>query len=492
MTEVARAQPNGGRIMLWTRLLSAGIGFITTIVIARMLTPAAFGIAAMAYVLTGALAAFRDVGLSQALLRKSTVSNAERDAAFWLGAGASVLLTAAIVILSPLVAAYYGQTQVVAIACGFTPAFLIGGIGLQHAALLRRDMRFRAISGISAASAIAGLVAGVGVAWLRRDTWALVAAATAQSVVATVLTTAVTRWVPSRPRNFEGRADLLRYGRDNLAFAFMNALSANLPAIVAGPVIGVAGLGHLNRAMTLFMLPVNNLVQPVVQGAMPSIVARREEAADQRRTYLAFVERLACVLMPLALIQAALAPHLVAVLLGDQWRVAGSVLAALSPALAAYAISQPASDLLAMSDRSRDLRRQGLADLLLRGGGIAVGMMFGIVGIAAGYAIGTLLAAPVRMAILSRSGAVTFKDQVGTLAAGMQTLIGAMIGLIIGKYICTETSVTDAWSIVILLSCGTIAAFVWGLRTAHSRRVIESVLSNVPGMPNPDRDAFSG
>ena len=68
-SDVVKPSVNGGRTMLWTRLLTAAIGFVTTIVIARMLTPSAFGIAAMAYVLTGALAAFRDVGLSQALMR---------------------------------------------------------------------------------------------------------------------------------------------------------------------------------------------------------------------------------------------------------------------------------------------------------------------------------------------------------------------------------------------------------------------------------------
>lgn len=492
MTDAVRTEINGGRAMLWSRLLTAGIGFATTIVIARMLAPAEFGVAAMAFVLTGALAAFRDVGLSQALLRKSSISAAERDAAFWLGAAATVLLSVAIVVLSPLVAAYYGQPEVVPVVCGFTPAFLIGGLGLQHSALLRRDMRFRAISIISAMAAVASLVAGVAVAWARRDVWALVAAATAQSVVATVLTVCATRWLPARPRDFEGRRDLLRYGRDNLAFAFMNGLSGNLPAIVAGPIVGAAGLGHLNRAMTLFMLPVNNIVQPVVQGAMPSIASKRDAIAEQRLAYLGFVERLACVLMPLAIIQAALAPHLVVVLLGDQWRVAGSVLAALSPALAAYAVSQPISDFLAASDRSADLRRQGLADLVLRAGGIAAGAPFGIVGMAAGYAVGTLTAAPVRMAILSRGGLVSWRDQAGALGAGWQTLIGAMIGLTIAKYICIESSMRDDWSIAILLFCGTSAAFVWGIRESHSRKVIEGVLSNVPGMPSPDRDAFSG
>ncbi len=131
-------------------LTSQGAQFIlqsvSAIVLAHMLTPADFGLVAMVTAITGLGQAFADLGLSEATIQHPEIDHDQVSKLFWVNVGIGLMLTIITVCLAPFLAWFYHEPRLKAITCIVSITFLIGGLRVQHDALLRRNMRFLALA----------------------------------------------------------------------------------------------------------------------------------------------------------------------------------------------------------------------------------------------------------------------------------------------------------------------------------------------------------
>lgn len=463
----------------------ASAGLASTIVLGRLLEPAAFGLAAMAMVLTGFFSTFGDLGLSQAIMRKGVVEPEEVSFLFWLNLLLTAVWALLIAVAAPSAALLFGDAQVRDVLWGCLPAFLITGAVLQHQALLQRRLRFAALAVVSISAALCGLAAGIAVAWMTRSVWAIVAAGLAQAVVSASLTLALARWRPGPFRRIAGAGELFRFGANASAFSLLNFASASLPALLLGPVAGPSVLGQFNRAQALFALPLNNFLQPLAQAALPVMTRLRPTPQLYRQAYLQLVQRLSCALAPGAAVLAVLAPDLVRVLLGPGWNEAGLVLAILAPALAAYGLNWPTTDLLVSQNRARDLRLQGLCDVILRGLGVICGLPGGAPGVALGYAAGTLLTSPVRVWLAGRTGPVSARDQWEAAAPALPLALGALAGALAGRA-GGQLLAGGALQTLMLGAVGALLGFgAAAMSSANSRRALAGLFGALFGRASP-------
>ena len=130
---------------------------------ARLLRPADYGLIGMVAFFTNFVAMFKDLGLSVATIQKSEISRAQVSTLFWLNVGFSVAITALTIVLSPLVAWFYGDPRLMAITAVTATGFVLGGLTVQHEALLRRQMRFFRLS--RSFSARQSLVTSLALSW---------------------------------------------------------------------------------------------------------------------------------------------------------------------------------------------------------------------------------------------------------------------------------------------------------------------------------------
>jgi O-antigen/teichoic acid export membrane protein len=155
-------------------------------ILARLLDPKDFGLLSMVTAFTGVLSLFRDFGLSSATVQRATITEEQISTLFWINilvGGALALLT---VVSAPMLAAFYHEPRLSAVTIALAAGFLINAAGVQHSALLQREMRFTALAVIniaalilSSAIAILGAKAGYGY-------WALVAMNIVSPVVITL------------------------------------------------------------------------------------------------------------------------------------------------------------------------------------------------------------------------------------------------------------------------------------------------------------------
>ena len=189
----------GGLASMATQVAKLGLQVGSTMLLARILTPEDYGIFGMAVVVTGFLAMFNDLGLSMATVQRREITHGQVSALFWLNAGLGAAIALLAVLLAPAVAWFFDEPRLTPVIQLLAVSFFVGGLGVQHQALLRRQMRFGRLALLDATSLAAGIVAGVACAWRGYGYWSLVAMQVTLVATTVVGSWALCRWVPGRP-----------------------------------------------------------------------------------------------------------------------------------------------------------------------------------------------------------------------------------------------------------------------------------------------------
>jgi len=152
------------------------LGF--TIVLARFLDPADFGLVAMVTAATGLYAMFASAGLSAATIQKEEITNEQISTLFWVNILLGMIFGLLSLVTAPILVWFYQEPRLFWLTVAISVGFLIGAAGIQHSALLERDLRYFAVTIIGAFSQLLGIAVGVGMAIGGFAYWALVGATT--------------------------------------------------------------------------------------------------------------------------------------------------------------------------------------------------------------------------------------------------------------------------------------------------------------------------
>ena len=229
------------------------LGFM--IVAARLLEPKDFGLVAMVTVFTAVLDLFSTAGLSSAAVQKSTINNEQISTLFWINILVGVMLSILCVLIAPLIVAFYHEPRLFWVTVAMGAGFLFNAAGVQHLALLQRQMRYVTPGGnrifMSADKSWPRLclaLAGYGY-------WALVAAAIALPAAMTVSTWMATGWIPGRPSWNAGIRSMLHFGGTLTLNGVISYLTYNFDKFIVGRVWGATALGYYGVASQLINTP---------------------------------------------------------------------------------------------------------------------------------------------------------------------------------------------------------------------------------------------
>src|SRR5215469_17953897 len=136
----------GGLLTLISQGAQFALQTLSTIILARLLMPADFGIVAMVTALTGLASAFADFGLSEATIQRKEITHEQVSTLFWINLTIGLGLTFLSAALGPVLAMFYREPRLVRIALFLSLNFFLGGLRVQPNALLKRQMRFSALA----------------------------------------------------------------------------------------------------------------------------------------------------------------------------------------------------------------------------------------------------------------------------------------------------------------------------------------------------------
>ncbi len=188
------------------------IGLGSTVVLARLLPPETFGTVAIANTYLALMRIFRDGGLSMAAIRSPNLTLQQQSNLFWANLALGLGLAAVVAASAPWLSWLFELPELVPVIIALSLTFLIGSLGVQSRAMLRRQLRFGLLGLIDVASMLAGALVAIVMAWTGSGFWSLVGLQLVTVVIDTVLTGTLSRWRPMRPRRGAGTKQLLHFG----------------------------------------------------------------------------------------------------------------------------------------------------------------------------------------------------------------------------------------------------------------------------------------
>ena len=417
----------GPRYLLVSRLAVLLVTMMSTVTVARLVPPDQYGLAVMALVVLAFAQTFRDIGVTQAVLRKGYVSPSELNLIFWVTLISTGVLSLALVLASPLLAGFFDEPSVSNLMWVAVAGFFVSGATLQHRALLERELRFRVVAASDIAASFAGFATAVTLALVRGDAWAVVVSSVVQAVVAGVIVVVASAWRPSRPRHDPNLWDLLKFGANSTVYSTSVLASNQAASVIIGHTMGSAALGQYNRAQMLYAMPASNVVQPFARATMPLLVKLRATPEQYRLAYAALVRRLCVFLSPMGVTLAFIGVPFTRLLLGPKWDDAGLVLTALAPSLALMGLAFAVNDVLVTQNRADALRNLGLIEAVVRIGAVWLGAQYGLVQTALAFTAATFLVTVARVIVAGRIPPVSVGDQLRAALPGVLTATGSAV-----------------------------------------------------------------
>lgn len=465
----------GGASTFSAQIISFALTTITTAVLARLLSPADFGLVAMVTAITGFIMMFRDFGLSSAVIQKDVITHQQVSTLFWINVLVGIVLSIIIMILAPIVASFYKDERLVWITLIISSNAILAGFSSQHRALLNRQMKFNALAMLRivpfAASSAVSIVLGL----MGFNYWAIVIGGIANNLVTLIIVWYKCDWRPSKPQWRDDVKDMIKFGVGVSGFNLVNYFSRNLDNILIGRFIGATALGLYSKAYQLLMLPITQIRDPLNSVGIPALSALQKEKREYRNYYNKYLFFLAFISMPVVIFLGIFSDGIITIVLGKQWLEASRVFQILALSAFIQPVAGTRGMVLISMGHSTKYFYWGVFNSIFVIIGFIVGIQFGLHGLAYAYAI-------VNYALLIPSLSYSFKGTPlslldffkGVFAPAIASLISGAI-----VYYLDSLELLHVHELVIIILFGLLFVIIYislFMITSGTRKHIEDVM----------------
>jgi polysaccharide transporter, PST family len=314
---------------------SAGflIQLIATVVLARLLAPADFGLLTMVSTFSLLLMNVGLNGFTEAVLQRDEIDHGLSSNVFWINAGLGLLLTIAFALAGPLLARFYGDPRIALVTVAMSATIFLTSISVQHLALLKRAMRFSVVSRNDIAARTISVVVSIVLGWAAWGYWALVAGAVALPLATAVGAWSACRWIPGAPRAHRGTGPMVRFAAQTYGRFLADYGTRNLDNLLIGWHFGPQALGFYKKAYDLFVLPLNQLSAPLTNVAVSAMSRLRHDPDQRARHFLHALSTLAFVGMGLGAALTIVGRDVMLLLLGPGWEESGRIFTLFGPGI---------------------------------------------------------------------------------------------------------------------------------------------------------------
>ena len=428
------ATVRSGVIQLVAQAIQLALYITAAVVLARLLTPADFGLFAMVASLTAFVASFKDFGFTMAVVHRETVDDQQNSALFWMSMKLNLLTGIFVAAMAPVLAWFYGEPQLTAMTLAVAVGVVLIGLTAQHESLLIRRMQFAGLAAVDVASLLAGVALGITFAILGAGYWSLVVQFVATGVLRSAGVWAVSGWRPARQtrgaRALVNVDPMLSYAGYLTAYRILNHVGRNLDRVLVGYFSGATAVGFYDNAFRWSLYPVQQVYQPLMSVAVASLSRVQHAPATYRAFCRAAFLPMFSIVLPALVFMAVEPRRLLLVLLGEQWLPAVPLFQLLClAALASSMIKITKWIYLSVGETKRQFR-WGLVYTPVMIAAVAAGVPWGAYGVAVGFTAGTCLLTWPSLAYCFRRSPLTIRDFAGIVARPALAAAGAGLVLL--------------------------------------------------------------
>lgn len=484
--DLGRKTVRGGAVTVVYQVLKQALGIGETIIMSRLLLPEQSGLVNMVIIVTGFISLFNDLGLSSATIQREELDHEKVNTLFWINVAMGMVLALITAALAPGIAWFYGEPRLVPLTLVIALGFFFGGLTVQHRALLKRQLRISSLVKIDLTETIIGIVTGIITALLLPPSqrhWAIVASFLVQMPVDIAGLWMMCRWRPGRPAVAKGIRSMVMFGGNLTGFQVINYLARNVDNLLIGKFFGPESVGLYNKAYALLLLPLRRVNTPITSVAVPALSRLVDEPARYRHAYKRIASTACIATMPLVAFMMMTSDWLIPFVLGRQWSESSTIFTLLGISGMVEPFTYTAGWLFVTQGRGREQLRWGLMSTALTITGIAVGLQWGPVGVAAGYGIAGLIRTPILFWYVGRRGLITTGDMYRGIAPFAFTSVAILVALGALQQVLPPASQSSNTQLFINLVIATLLAGVVALATLGVQPAGREALRELRNIP---------
>ena len=320
----------GAIIVFITKYSGILLGLIVNSVLARLLSPAEFGIVGVVTVFITFFNILSDIGLGSAIIQKQDFTNKDFSDIFKVSVLLSVVLALAFALLSYPIASFYSNEVYIRISQLLAIQVFFSALSIVPKNMLIKAQAFKTIGFIDVGSAFLTGTLAVVLAYQNLSFYSIVWRSIAYSVLVFLFYFLNSGLKIQSGISFAGIRGVAKYSSYQFAFNCINYFSRNLDNILVGKYIGNAGLGLYNQAYQLMMYPVSNLTHVITPVIHPILARYQNNKAVIFQEYIKIVKILAILGLPISVFIYFSSPELIHIFLGEKWMEVVPILRVLS------------------------------------------------------------------------------------------------------------------------------------------------------------------
>ncbi len=301
------------------RIISRGLGFIRTVILARLLAPEDFGLLGIAMLAIATLETFSQSGFQSALIQKKENVESYLNTAWTVSAIRGTLLFLILFFSAPLIAVFFNSPQAALIIKVIAVSTLLSGFRNIGVLFFQKELEFNKQFVYEFSATLVDLTVAITLAYMLRNVWALVWGGLAGHFMKLIMSYFLHPYRPRIRFDKEKFKDLFGFGKWVLGSSILGFLITQGDDIFVGKMLGVSALGLYQLAYLLSNLPATEISHVISQVTFPAYSKLQDDLPNLKKAYLKVLQLSAFISIPLAGTIFVLASEFTKIFLGEKW-----------------------------------------------------------------------------------------------------------------------------------------------------------------------------
>lgn len=379
---------------IWNSLSSVsltGLNFMITAILARLLTPNAFGVMGMIQTTIALINMMNQFGLAPAIIQGENLNQKRLSSLFWFNMIVGFIMTAIVFFSSNLIALFFNQPELEELLKLISMVFTIVSFSFIQQSLLKKEMKFKELFNINIIATISYGIITIVLALNGLGVKALVLGYISKNFIMTIIIIVFYRWTPNLIFDFKIIKDLLNFGIYVFGSSFLNYFKRNLDYLLIGKFLGSNALGYYTLAYKLMLVPVQKIGGVINSTFLPAFSEIKNNKVSIKKYYLNVLNLISLITFPMMGGLFIVAPEFILTVYGENWIPVILLIEILSITGATQSLATTAGTILLSQGRSDISFKYNIFTLFFLSIAMFIGLNWGITGVASGVTVYNLL-----------------------------------------------------------------------------------------------------
>lgn len=295
------------------------VSFFVSIILARLLTPADYGLIGLITVFISIALVFARSGMGQALVQKKDANDEDFSTVFYFSLTVSVIMYFILFFTAPLIAGFYEESKLVPVIRVLGITIIIGAVYSVQQAKVQREMNFKKFFFATLIGTLISAGIGIVMAYMDFGVWALVWQQISAQFINIIILFVTVKWRPKLIFSVQKMKQLFGYSWKLLCSALLDTVYNNIYSLIIGKFYSPADLGYYNRGKQYPMLVVENVNGSINSVIFPVLSKMQDEKERFKATVRRSMKTSTYIIFPLMAGLAAVAEPVVRIMLTDKW-----------------------------------------------------------------------------------------------------------------------------------------------------------------------------